>query len=194
MTANERRGRRPALFSVLFVLMAATANAETAPSVGASIVSSSGLGYESPYAGARIEAETRGDRFVLRSMLAGYDAQKIGRDGYGLRAELFAGLDLGAHVTLWAGGRYLDQVTDGLHKSGLAPAAEIEWHGRRLAVRLGGHRLREPDDRQDVTSLEIRTLGRWQAFGRYERAKFESQFASGAGDRLEAGVLYRVNP
>ena len=193
--ARLRLGLILALLScaAALLLCATAGHSETLVTVGASAVSSSGLGYESPYAGARVEAENTGQRIVLRSLVAVYDAHKIDRDGYGLRAELFAGYRFGEHVTLSAGARYLDQVTDGLHKSGLAPAVELEIRSEHLALRLGADRLREPDDRQDGLSAELRTRGRWQAFGRYERVRFESAFASGTGERVEAGVVYRVN-
>ena len=192
--ARLRLGLILALLScaAALLLCATAGHSETLVTVGAYAVSSTGLGYESPYAGARVEAENTGQRIVLRSLVAAYDAHKIDRDGYGLRAELFAGYRFGEHVTLSAGGRYVDQVTDGLHKSGLAPAVELEIRSEHLALRLGADRLREPDDRQDGLSVELRTRGRWQVFGRYEHVRFRSSFSSGSGERIEAGVVCRV--
>lgn len=177
---------------IAFAFLATAMHAETRLDLGGSYVQSDRLGYESPYAGVRAEVGVERGRFVSRALVAAYDAQKIGRSGHGLRSSLLAGCRFTDWLSVSGGAIYLDQVSDGLHKSGLAPAVEVELRLSRVALRVGAHRMREPDDRQDVYSAEVTSLGRLRLFGRYERVKFESQFASGSGSRFEVGVTYRA--
>lgn len=180
---------------LILLAILAPACASTSLTLGPSTVHSQRLGYVSDYQGARVEVATCSGRMAYRFDGSAYDSRKLETgDGHGYRIGALAGYQVTDRITLSAGATFREQDTSAWTKRGIAPRVELEYADRAGLVRVAVDRLDESDDQQTSYSAEVRSLSRVPVFLRVERVEYRTLFASGTGERYEAGLMFRIKP
>lgn len=176
--------------SILLLALAAGCTAHAGPVA----VLSSGLGYESSYAGARYAGTVEHGAFVATTEVLATDSNKLETgDGWGVSGLALAGYRIRSFA-LYAGARIAHQETSAWKRTDTAPVAAVEWFAPR---RNGSVSLRysAPDDSQYSTqSLALVGLFGRKVQGRvaYERAWFNAYGIDRHGSRVEVGVLFPI--
>lgn len=159
--------------------------------LGLTAVSSTGLGYDSPYAGAVVRADVEQGRFVVRVEASYLMAEKLDTgDGHGVSAHAVGGVRFGI-VDVLAGYEWSQQTTSAYTKDAGSVRAELGVNGRlgRAAAIYSEHNGREA---ARSYGIRVENASRFGAVLEAERVSFTSYFGERhTGERIALSYLWR---
>lgn len=161
-----------------------------AVSAGPVIVHSPSLGFESPYVGATVRGDLRGERLIARAEGSYYDSQKLQTgDGYGLSGSALAGAKFGRFRAL-GGYQWNQVVTSAYSKDSAQFLAEAGYHFKSGGIVSGTYSLESDGSGWSSYGLRCEVPFRHVLmFSSWEHITFDTF----SGDRVSLGALWRFN-